>query len=383
VYSDAGERMLMTTKMIRRAARTGAVAAVTAAVVGASSSCAPSAASRHDASYCALLPDTIGLYVGNPVTQMGFPIGKITSIKPGPTQVRVDFAITEKRELPGDVKAIIRSPSILADRSMELVGNYDGGAQLDASACIPLERSVSPKSLSEVIGSADTFINAINSSGSTNVADTIRGVDQLAHNNGPRVGSLLTRTSALLDSPDQEISDIGSIIDNVGTLTTALKDMRTPLKEILMELPGTTTQIARAIDGTARLAGDSDTSSLGPLIELVATLQTRLGDETQITLDTVSDAVRKASPHANQLASLFNGVPWWINTAANHFNAKQFGTFNIAYRPPLFRVPTHNGLALCGAMNATMPGSCADVNGQPYAVDVSLLQYVLQQASHQ
>ena len=88
------------------------------------------------------------------------------------------------------------------------------------------------------------------------------------------------------------------------------------------------------------------------------------------------------SPHANALAGLFDGVPWWINTAANHFNAKQFGTFNIAYRPPLFRVRTHDGLALCGAMNTAMPGSCADVNGQPYAVDVALLQYVLQQASH-
>jgi phospholipid/cholesterol/gamma-HCH transport system substrate-binding protein len=30
-------------------------------------------------------------------------------------------------------------------------------------------------------------------------------------------------------------------------------------------------------------------------------------------------------------------------------------------------------------MNASMPGSCANVQGEPYAVDIALLQYVLSQ----
>jgi virulence factor Mce-like protein len=372
----------MPTIMKRRLLRAGAAAVVAAAVVGVSSSCAPEA--RNDAtSYCAFLPDTVGLYVGNPVSQMGYDIGKVTAIKSGPTQVRVDFAMTEQRKLPGDVKAIIRSPSILADRSLELVGNYDGGPELRPGACITLQRTVSPKSLSEVIGSADTFLSSINASGSTNIADTVRGVDQLARGNGAGFGHLLTLSSALLDSPDQEISDIGSIIQNTAQLTTALTEIRDPMKEVLLDVPNTTPDLITAIDGTKRLAGYGGYGAVGPLAEAVGVLQTRLGDETQITLDTVSDAVRKISPHANALAGLLDPVPWWINTAANHFNAKQFGTFNIAYRPPLFRVPTHDGLALCGAMNASMPGSCADVNGQPYAVDVALLQYVLAQASHQ
>ncbi|WP_409371217.1 MlaD family protein [Mycolicibacterium fluoranthenivorans] len=382
MYSDAREPLLMGGYLKRGVLRVCAVTVVSAAVACAGSSCA-SETRDVVSQYCAFMPDTIGLYVGNPVTQMGYPIGKVTAITPGATQVRVEFSMTEQRTLPSDVKAIIRSPSILADRSLELVGNYAGGAQLSRGDCVPLNRSVSPKSLSEVIGSADTFVNAINAAGSTNVADTIRGVDQLAHGNGAGFGQLLTVSSALLDSPDQEISNIGSIIQNVASLTTALKEIRGPMKEILQDMPVTTPDLVTAIEGAARIAGPEGYGTLGPLTEMVGVLQTRLGDETQITLDTVSDAVRKVAPHANQLAALFNGVPWWINTAANHFNAKQFGTFNIAYRPPLFRVPTHDGLALCGLMNASMPGSCADVNGQPYAVDVALLQYVLAQASHQ
>jgi phospholipid/cholesterol/gamma-HCH transport system substrate-binding protein len=380
VRADAGKSLLMAALMTSRTVRTVVAAFVAVAVMGAGSSCAPG--SRHDAAYCAFMPDTIGLYVGNPVTQMGYPVGKVTSIQAGVSHVRVDFALTEQRQIPSDVKAIIRSPSILADRSLELVGNYAGGPTLQPAGCISLDRSVSPKSLSEVIGSADTFVNAINASGSTNVAGTVRGLDQLSHGNGAGVKHLLTLSSALLDSPDQAISDIGSITRNVAELTTALKDIRGPMKEILTDGVTTTPDLAIAVDGAARLAGPDGYGTLGPLIETVAVLESRLGDETQLTLDTVSAAVRKISPHANAFASLFNAVPWWINTAANHFNKEQFGSFNIAYRPPLYRVRTHDGLALCGAMNASMPGSCADVNGQPFAVDVALLQYVLQHASH-
>jgi phospholipid/cholesterol/gamma-HCH transport system substrate-binding protein len=372
----------MASSRSRRVLRNGATALTAAAIVASASSCA-SAQGSTASDFCAIMPDTVGLYVGNPVTQMGYPIGKVTAISAGPTGVRVDFSVTERRTLPLDVKAVIRSPSILADRSLELAGNYAGGPQLAPRGCIPLERSVTPKSLSEVIGSADTFLKAINPDGSTNIGDTVRGLDQLAQGNGARAGQLVTTTSSLLDSPDQAISDIGSIVSNLSDLTTSLKDMRGPMKEILQDAPVTTPDIAKALDGTSRLGGPHGIGTLGPLIELVSVLETRMGDETQLTLDTVSDTVRKLSPHANAFADLLNPVPSWLNTLANHYNSHQFSFFNIAYRPPMFRVQTHDGLALCGAMNAATPGSCADVNGQPYAVDISLLQYVLTQASHQ
>lgn len=364
-----------------RCARTVVTLVVAVAVVVAASSCSTAAGSAVRAAYCAIMPDTVGLYVGNPVTQMGYRIGKVTAITVGPQSVRVDFEITENRPLPADVKAVIRSPSILADRSLELVGNYTGGARLEAGGCVPLDRSLSPKTLSEVIGSVDTFIDAINPDGSTNIADTVRGIDELARGNGAAIGDLVRRSSALLDSPDQSIADIGSIIQNLAELTTALKDMRSPLKQILLDARTTTADVAKALDGTTHLTGVSEFGNLGPLIEAVAEVESRLGDETQLTLDSLSATIRKLTPHANALASLLNGVPWWINSLANNYNERRLGIFNIAYRPPMFRVRAHNGLALCGFLNSQVPGSCADVNGIPYAVDVALLQYVLMQAN--
>jgi ABC-type transporter Mla subunit MlaD len=46
------------------------------------------------------MADAIGLYPGNPVTQMGYQIGKVTNVTPEAQDVRVEFALNEERTLP-------------------------------------------------------------------------------------------------------------------------------------------------------------------------------------------------------------------------------------------------------------------------------------------
>ncbi|MEW5810377.1 MAG: MlaD family protein [Actinomycetota bacterium] len=351
---------------------TAAIATVTAASLG---SCASSQAAQKSA-YCALMPDTVGLYVGNPVTEMGFKVGQVTSITPGNTSVRVDFTLDESRKPTEDAKAVIRSTSLLADRSLELVGNPEGGPSLRPGACIPLERAFTPKTLSEVIGSTATLLKAISPEGSTNVADTVRGLDQALSNTGPRANQLLTTTSAVLDSPDQTVAAIGEVIRNLSQLTGLVRELSGPIKQILYDLQKIMPDIIRVVKPVgAQLFGTTY------LFKAAADIEVTLGETLlQPTLDSTSVMLRKLSAHAPRLANLLNPIPWWINTVANHYNSNRpFNT--LGYRPPLYRIRTPNGVALCNIMNASAPGSCANVQGTPYAVDVALLQYVLTQAA--
>ena len=355
---------------------------VACAVVTAATSCASSATSATSATsaaaatsthHCAVLPDSVGLYVGNPVTQMGYKIGTIDDIKPGPQSVRVDFTLNQKRTLPGDVKAVVRSTSILADRALELVGNYDGGATLSSAECVPLERASTPKSLSEIIGSANTFLEGINPQTSSNIGDVIKQLDQAAQHNGAGINRILTTSSRMLDSPDAAISDMSSIVTNLGLVTDTLVQVRDPMKQILNDAVTTTPTLVDAIAGARDMA-----QPLPEVITAISDLEIHAGDEIQLTLDTVSDTVRILSPHAEGLASLLDPLPRWINGAANHINNREF---IMSFRPPLYRVRSPNGPFVCAVMNASMPGSCANVAGQPYGVDVNLLQYVFLNAT--
>ncbi len=358
---------------------TGLHLLVTCAVVTAATSCATPAkpdtlaAAASAAHHCAILPDSVGLYVGNPVTQMGYKIGTIDGIVPGPQSVRVDFTLNQERVLPGDVKAVVRSTSILADRALELVGNYDGGATLSSAECVPLERASTPKSLSEIIGSANTFINGISPASSSNIGDVIKQLDQAAQHNGPGINRILTTSSRMLDSPDAVISDMRSIVTNLGAVTDSLIKVRGPVKEILNDAATTTPDVVDAIEGARDMA-----QPLPEVITAISDLEIHAGDEIQLTLDTVSDTLRILSPHAEGLASLLDPLPRWINGAANHINNREF---IMSFRPPLYRVRSPNGPFVCAVMNASMPGSCANVAGQPYGVDVNLLQYVFLNAT--
>lgn len=373
----------------RRFAYGSVSAAVVVAVLAAS--CATSCGSPTEtkaAQFCAMMSDSVGLYVGNPVTQMGYKIGTVKTIAPLGNGVEVKFTIEVDRAIPQDVRAVTRSPSILADRALELVGNYSGGPKLEAGDCVPRSRTSTPLSISQVIGSATTFVNGITPDGSTNLKDALAGIDQATKGNGQGANELLTRSSALLDNPDQTIADLGEITRNMAELTSMLRANRAPLKQIVQDMPVTGPSIVKAAVGADRLA-----RPLPELIQAVNDLELRLGPELQLALDTVTEAVRILSPHYKGIADLLNPLPRFISGLngeppgaeagglAKHINNHVFDL--LTWRPPLFRIPTPNGLLACGFMNAQMPGSCADIGGRPYAVDVALLQYVLSQAAHQ
>jgi phospholipid/cholesterol/gamma-HCH transport system substrate-binding protein len=329
---------------------------------------------KQAAQYCAIMPDSVGLYVNNPVTQMGYEIGKVSSITPSAQSVRLEFSVDEHRPLPADVKAVIRSTSILADRSLELVGNYDAGPKLSAGGCIPPDRSLTPKSLSQVIGASTNFVNSISPEGSTNIAGVLQGADQALRSQGAGANKLLTTTASVLDSPDQAIGDLGSITTNLGQLTTTLADLEPTLKGVFSDVD----HIAPDIAATAWGADDAF-EGIVPILTLASDLETQLGPQIQQLLDAVSVVIRKLTPRAPFYASILNAVPRYINGIANIVNNHEFGS--LRYRPPLYRLRTPDGVLQCNIMNASVPGSCANVQGTPYAVDVALLQYVMTQAS--
>lgn len=332
-------------------------------------------ASPDAVGYCATMPDSVGLYVGNPVTHLGFPIGRVSSITPSTQSVRVDFQIDRGHTIPADAKAVTRSTSILADRALELVGDYEKGDHLSPGTCIPLSRSMTPKTLSEVIGASTTFLNAVNPEGSNNIGDLVTAIDAAARNQGSSANTLLTTTSSVLDSPDQAIGDMASITRNLGQLTAMLNDLNPTTRQVFDDAASS---VGAEISETFHGADDTFEGIIN-FIAAAQGIEEELGPQVQQLLDVVEVAVRKATPRAPFYASLLNVTPRVLNGLINLANDHEF---TLHYRPPTYRLRAPEGVAQCNIMNASMPGSCANVKGTPYAVDVALLQYVLTQAAN-
>lgn len=364
--------------------RAGLAAVVGVAAIFGAASCG-SSSSTAEGEYCAVMTDSVGLYVGNHVTQMGYPVGEVRRIEPRDDDVKVFFSLDGAQPVPADVRAVTRSPSILADRSLELVGNYESGPQLSPTDCIPLNRTSTPLSIAQVIGSATDFVKAINPEGSTNIADALKGIDDAMNGQGERLNVVMSRSSRLLDNPDRTIAQLGEITRNVAQLTQLVQDHRTDIRTSIIDLPSTAKNALAAMEGAYEF--DAPVADVMPI---VIDIESELGPEFQTALDSMSELMRIASPHYKGIANMLNPLPRWISGIngeppgategglAKRANHHPFVV--LPYRPPLFRIPTKDGLLACGAMNASAPGSCADIAGQPYAVDVALLQYVLTEA---
>ncbi len=70
----------------------------------------------------------VGLYPGDDVRIVGVPVGKIDSIEPRATDVKVTMSVKDDVKVPADAKALIIAPNLVSARFVQLTPAYTGGA---------------------------------------------------------------------------------------------------------------------------------------------------------------------------------------------------------------------------------------------------------------
>ncbi|QTI70873.1 MlaD family protein [Gordonia polyisoprenivorans] len=320
-----------------------AVAATVLAVGVGSANSGDTGGSAGGDGFCADLPDAIGLYVGNPVTQMGYRVGKVTKIEAQGDHVRVTFSLDGGRSYPADVQAVTRSKSLLADRSVELVGNYRGGPVLTAGHCISKENSFTPKSISEITGSASDFLKSLSDNGSPDLQGSLDGIDKALAGTGNTANSMFEHASAAAKSPDDFVANIGSAIANMAPLTqNALQDWGS-IMSILNQMPTV------AAKGTT-LFGDVSKFDVGVgwTVATVYDIQRNYGSIIwPIVQGPVKDLIALAAARAPDLQKLYAMVPS-ISAALNQ--QESAGGLSVPYRAP--------GVALSAAQCSALRVSC-------------------------
>jgi len=204
----------------------GGLAVVVAAtvIVAATVSPAGAAGDRGEGTgggdgFCAEFTDAIGLYPGNPVTQMGLQVGTVTEVQARGPSVRVKFSLDSGRAYPAGGQAVIRSKSLLADRSVELVGNYTSGPVLRPGECLSLRQTFTPKSISEVAGSASDFLAGLSDNGAEDLQRALTGADRALAGTGAKANAMFTNAAIAAQDPDGFTADIGSSIRDMAPLT--------------------------------------------------------------------------------------------------------------------------------------------------------------------
>lgn len=161
---------------------------------------------------------TTSLYEGSDVRVLGVAVGTIDRLVPRGATVRATISYDSDVKLPADVQAVVVSPSIVGDRFVQMAPAYDGGAQLEDGARIPVERTAVPVELDQVYKSLDDLSVALGPDG--------------ANENGA-LSSLVDDTAAQLDGQGAQLNET---IRNFGKLSQTLSDNKDELFGSLREV---------------------------------------------------------------------------------------------------------------------------------------------------
>jgi virulence factor Mce-like protein len=322
--------------------------------------------------YCADMPDAIGLYVGNPVTQMGYQVGHVDQVQAAGDHVTVSFTLDGTRKFPADVRALTRSKSLLADRSVELFGNYSSGPELRPGRCIALSHSFTPRTISEITGSAADFIDAVApNDDKAELESAITGLDDALRGQGEAAQALMTHAATALRSPDQLVGDIGSAIENMAPLTDQALRQWSSIVRIFDQMPATVPAVSQLAGPVGQVA-----TAVGRLAAVLYDVQIRYGDQIwPLMYNGVAPLIHLAATRAKDIQGLLATIP--SIALVMRQQAGGAGGLSLAYRPPAVRIEPARAGPVCAALNGVRAGICSGAGPDARFADVSLPDLVL------
>ncbi|MBF6147400.1 MCE family protein [Nocardia nova] len=306
-------------------------------------------------SYCARMPDSIGLYTDSAVTVMGVQVGKVTAVEPDNGAATVRFTVRADRKLPVDVGAVTVSHTILADRTLALIGAEPAGAGWDPSRCIT--KTLTPKSMSETFDALARLSDQLDASGDpaqrAAVGDGLDALDRATSGTGEQLNALIGQLSRALASPDAAIGHLGQLMDDLAALAHRARNGWPDLENIVPRLTQT--------------FSDINTLAFPPVADLVTALAGLLPELNEVIMKLGSPALRAVNDipglskliasGVGSLAEIIRMTPA-LATGFSDAVDPVSGEFTIGYAPPKLALPQTQTDQICAALRAVAGQQC-------------------------
>ena len=160
----------------------------------------------------------VAVYPGTDLRVMGVQIGKVDSVVPDGSSVRVEMTYDAEYKLPADAKAAVVTPTLVADRYVQVFPAYGKGAVLPDDGDIPLERTQTPIELDRMYKALDDLSVTLGpKEGTTGGAlDNLLTAGTKALEGNGELGSKTIRN--LSEAADTFARNRGPLFDNVRSL---------------------------------------------------------------------------------------------------------------------------------------------------------------------
>jgi len=247
----------------------------------------------------------VAIYKGSEVRLMGVKIGSVDSVVPEGDSVRIGMHYDSRYKLPAGAKAMIVTPTLVADRFVQISPAYTKGAVMQDGADIPLDETASPVEIDRIYKSLAQLSTALGPNGANKTgalddlisagANALRGQGALANqtiNNLAGAAEVFGNNSGELFSSVRQLSQLtGVLAANDKFVNQFMGDLAGVSSQLAGErgdLQAALAALARAV-GTVRAfvhdnkgAVESELNDLTDVLAGVAKEQDALGTALQL-----------------------------------------------------------------------------------------------------
>ncbi|MCK0090046.1 MCE family protein [Rhodococcus sp. HNM0563] len=262
----------------------------------------------------------VGIYEGSDVRVLGVEVGSVTSVEPQGEVVKVDMRVNRGVDIPADARAVQITPSVVADRYVQLTPAYSGGETMSDGAVIDRERTATPVEVDELYASIDELARALGPEGANADGALTEFVEVGAENlegNGAALGQSIDELSAAARTLDESRGDLFGTIENLQVFVSALaandqqvRQFNTQLADLSGFLAGERQNLGEALEQLSMTLGD---------------VTTFVRDNQEAVKDNVDALVPVTENLANNRQSLVNSLtllPLAVSNLVNSYDAE-------------------------------------------------------------
>ncbi len=303
----------------------------------------------------AYFSNAVGLYPGDEVRVVGVPVGRIDSIEPRPTDVKVDITLDRGIKVPADAKALIIAPNLVSARFIQLTPAYTKGDAMANGASIGLDRTAVPVEWDEVkeqLTQLSTQLGPQQGSIQGPLAQFVNQAADTFDGNGDSFRNALRELSQTAGRLGDSRTDLFGTIKNLQILIDALSNSNeqivqftnhvSSVSQVLAQsssgLDTTLATLNQALGDVRGLLHDSNDALIGQV--------SKLAEFTQILTDHSDDIEQILHVTPNGLANFYNiynpaqGTVGGLLSLPNFANPVQFicgGTFDVGANPDNYK----------------------------------------------
>jgi phospholipid/cholesterol/gamma-HCH transport system substrate-binding protein len=263
-------------------------------------------------------PRAVSVYEGSEVRILGVEVGRVTAVVPEGNSVRVEMEYDAEEKVPADAKAAVVTPTLVADRFVQLTPAYTGGPRMQDGADIPLPDSGVPVELDRIYSSLRDLSEALGPNG-VNKDGTLDHLLEAGRRNlegeGARGNQMLRDLSAATATFGRGSGDLFGTVTELARFTQVLGDNDRLVRAFMKDLAGVSSvlsgervELSRALDAVARSVGTVEGFVKNNRRALVTDLEkiTRVMKTINSERDNLDTALRVGPLALGNLAVAFN-----------------------------------------------------------------------------